>query len=86
MARLVEAVLQSKDHMTPAMMDFLDNLLDEENELTELVEAPGTVIDILKKTKVNLQYVCTTVLTNQMFCQDAELLPEDLNGHFTKEV
>ena len=54
MARLVEAVLQSKDHVIPAMMDFLDNLLDEKNELTELVEAPGTVIDILKKTKVNI--------------------------------
>ena len=51
-ARIVEAVLASKSHVTPAMLTFMEKLLDESNDFKKLSTDSKTLEDILAKTSV----------------------------------
>ena len=51
-ARTVEAVLSSKSHVTPAMLKFMENLLDESNDFDKLSSDAKAMADLLAKTPV----------------------------------
>ena len=51
-ARIVEAVLASKSHVTPAMLTFMEKLLDESNDFKKLSTDSGALEDILAKASV----------------------------------
>lgn len=52
LARAVDAVLQSKDHVTPAMVDFMERLLDSENDFEKLDSDLKAIIQFIKDSKV----------------------------------
>ena len=53
-ARTVEAVLASKSHVTPAMLAFMEKLLDESNDFDKLSSDSKAVADLLDKATVCL--------------------------------
>ena len=61
-ARTVEAVLSSKSHVTPAMLKFMENLLDESNDFDKLSSDAKAMADLLAKTPVcvigSMNFVC----------------------------
>ena len=55
-ARTVEAVLASKSHVTPAMLTFMENLLDESNDFDKLSKDSKAMEDLLAKISVGLDH------------------------------
>ena len=53
-ARTVEAVLSSKSHVTPAMLTFMEKLLDESNDFDNLSSDSKAMGDLLAKIPVCL--------------------------------
>ena len=51
-ARTVEAVLASKSHVTPAMLTFMEKLLDESNDFEKLSSDSKEMEDLLAKASV----------------------------------
>lgn len=51
-ARTVEAVLASKSHVTPAMVSFIEKLLDESNDFDKLSSDSKAMADLLDKATV----------------------------------
>lgn len=51
-ARAVEAVLQSKDHVTPAIQEFIEKLLDSKNDFEKLDGDLDAVMTLIKSVKV----------------------------------
>ena len=51
-ARTVEAVLASKMHVTPPMLTFMENLLDDNNDLHKLSQDSKAMEDLLTKISV----------------------------------
>ena len=51
-AQSVEAVLASKSHFTPAMLTFMEALLNENNDFNELTEDSKAMEDLLDKVSV----------------------------------
>ncbi|KAJ7328106.1 UDP-glucose:glycoprotein glucosyltransferase 1 [Desmophyllum pertusum] len=49
-ARTVEAVLSSKSHVTPAMLTFIEKLLDESNDFDKLSSDSKAMADLLAET------------------------------------
>ena len=55
-ARTVEAVLASKNHVTPAMLTFLEKLLDESNDFDKLSSDSKEMEDLLETSTVCFYY------------------------------
>ena len=51
-ARTVEVVMSSKSHVTPAMLKFMENLLDESNDFDKLSSDAKAMAVLLAKTPV----------------------------------
>ena len=52
----MEAVLASKMHVTPPMLTFMENLLDESNDFHKLSQDSKAMEDLLTKISVRLDH------------------------------
>lgn len=53
-ARTVEAVLASKSHVTPAMVTFMESLLDENNDFDKLAKDSKAMEDLITTISVSI--------------------------------